>query len=655
MTRITGRCGRIVEAARSLCVGLVLLSGHLHAATVVSDATLVANEGTAASREFVVPASGRYELQVDDVGFPAPLQSLQAVVTRGDARVASLGAPGKMQFDAQGGPHELHVAGVAAVAGGFGSFAVRVVPLDGSAPIVDYSDAVARVTVPAPDGQTTLQAEVALAESARYAITLVDASFPEALASAEVLLTRGGNEYARLNAAATSAEFDAVPGTYDLLMVARPGPRRAGLYGVRIVRVSTGDPVYDAAFPVGRLGPARAVTLPSSGTGTLSVADLGFPAALASASAALLRGTTIVAMRLGAGETPFDAGGGAAQVYALPETTSESATGALSIDISQGGTRVDSTVHVASPPPSSNAQTLSIDEVTVAAPGALRTVATDFDFPGTLLDLQVAAYQAGVELGRRSGPGQFDAQAAAGTVVLLTAATPNATTRSGLFGIEIAPPAGGAPLLQITRAVGARFESRRITVPSSGSYDVALSDLDFPDQFEELSLAVTRGTQRVGFVFGAGRFTFQAVPGDYFFNFITRVSTQAGFGTFGLDVSTTPPAPVVTLIASPATVVPGGSTTLNWSATGATACVASGAWSGNRPASGTESTVALSAESVYTLTCNGPGGSDSETVTVSLRRAASDGGGGRAGLSLLLLALASTFARPVTRRGTDPR
>jgi hypothetical protein len=85
----------------------------------------------------------------------------------------------------------------------------------------------------------------------------------------------------------------------------------------------------------------------------------------------------------------------------------------------------------------------------------------------------------------------------------------------------------------------------------------------------------------------------------------------------------------------------GGSSTLTWSATAATSCVASGQWTGSRAVSGTQSVGPINVESTYTLTCNGPGGSVNRSVTVGLRQASSGGGGGSLDLFALFLLLAT--------------
>jgi sugar lactone lactonase YvrE len=71
--------------------------------------------------------------------------------------------------------------------------------------------------------------------------------------------------------------------------------------------------------------------------------------------------------------------------------------------------------------------------------------------------------------------------------------------------------------------------------------------------------------------------------------------------------------------ATPSTVKVGSSTALAWSSSGATSCVASGAWSGDRPTSGTVTTDALPlGERAFTLTCSSATSGDARTVKVNV-------------------------------------
>jgi len=80
------------------------------------------------------------------------------------------------------------------------------------------------------------------------------------------------------------------------------------------------------------------------------------------------------------------------------------------------------------------------------------------------------------------------------------------------------------------------------------------------------------------------------------------------------------PAPTAMLSANPTSVNSGGSSTLTWSSTNATGCTASGGWSGARNASGTQTFNNITATTMYSLQCSGPGGNSAvqnATVTVN--------------------------------------
>jgi hypothetical protein len=80
-----------------------------------------------------------------------------------------------------------------------------------------------------------------------------------------------------------------------------------------------------------------------------------------------------------------------------------------------------------------------------------------------------------------------------------------------------------------------------------------------------------------------------------------------------------PALPVVSIAATPGSVVVGQNSTLTWSATNATGCSASGAWAGALAINGTANALATNAgSSQYVVTCTGPGGTASATATVQV-------------------------------------
>jgi len=92
-----------------------------------------------------------------------------------------------------------------------------------------------------------------------------------------------------------------------------------------------------------------------------------------------------------------------------------------------------------------------------------------------------------------------------------------------------------------------------------------------------------------------------------------------GTASQSTTVSVKSALPTVSLSVGPSAISSGGSATLTWASTNATACTASGAWSGTKALSGTQSTGALTASATYTLSCTGTGGSAAQSATVSVK------------------------------------
>jgi hypothetical protein len=131
----------------------------------------------------------------------------------------------------------------------------------------------------------------------------------------------------------------------------------------------------------------------------------------------------------------------------------------------------------------------------------------------------------------------------------------------------------------------------------------------------------------------AGASTLTASSASDSFN----VSLKAG------AASTQPPT--VSITVSPTSIAAGTPAALTWSSTGATACTASGAWSGTEATSGTQTvTPASTGTFSYTLTCTGDGGSASATATLAatllaVTVTAHSGGGSMTWPVLLVLGL----------------
>ncbi|HSE62938.1 MAG TPA: hypothetical protein VLG15_04935, partial [Thermoanaerobaculia bacterium] len=76
--------------------------------------------------------------------------------------------------------------------------------------------------------------------------------------------------------------------------------------------------------------------------------------------------------------------------------------------------------------------------------------------------------------------------------------------------------------------------------------------------------------------------------------------------------------PTLALGAAPTNVAENGSSTLTWSTTGADACSFTAGLSGARPVNGSESTGSLTTTTSFGMTCTGPEGTVSKSVTVTV-------------------------------------
>jgi len=103
-------------------------------------------------------------------------------------------------------------------------------------------------------------------------------------------------------------------------------------------------------------------------------------------------------------------------------------------------------------------------------------------------------------------------------------------------------------------------------------------------------------------------------------NISTNTNTSTS-GTASVSVSNTvnaPPAPTVNISASPSNLPYDGSTTLSWSSDNTSNCTASGDWSGSKVVSGSQAISALTTNSSFSLSCSGPGGSVSDSVSITV-------------------------------------
>jgi len=373
----------------------------------------------------------------------------------------------------------------------------------------------------------------------------------------------------------------------------------------------------------------------AAGPHSLSLTDFQFPAALTQIGAAVTLDGQSVVTATTAGSTPFTATAGEHAFYGFGSTASTGVFGIVVAPAAGPAVFTKLTSVNTSTPGATPAFSYAVD---VATAGAYRVHLADFEFPGRVTGTQLAVAQAGAGslLGSLSAPGTLELPTvAAGRVFIFVLAQPT-TNSGGLIGVDMVPAAGGDALFETTQGVGALFDSRKVSAPGAASYRVSLTDVEFPKKFADLSAAITRGTQKLGVVLGSTHTDFDATAGNYFITLIATPDATETAGTYGVRVFDKPANPTVTFTSSVPQVTVGSTVTLTWSATNATSCQASGAWSGSRALSGSETSSAISSPSTFTLACTGDGGTTTKSVDVAAAAQSNKGGGGALGWLLVL-------------------
>jgi hypothetical protein len=647
---------RTIRLAALLVFGAAVVS-HAHAAVLANDTRLVsastALASAAKSGAFTVSSAGSYRLTISDNQIPTPstLTNVSAVVTLGSTVIAQLDQTGSgktttKDFTAQPGDYKVFAIGKASDAAQ-AKISVKQV----GANTDSYGDTVDILApTPPPSNTTDLQTSIHVFAAGTYTLTFKDQAFPAALQDYDLILVNRANPQSNWQLCFQPTPACATPSTtfqftvneegdYDLLVTAvAAGSDEAGLFSITVdggpAAVTNGATTYR----VGKMPEPAVIALPSGSVDSLALADLNFPTALSGMlHTALVQGDKVLVQTSQLGTAPItNAQQGSAQLYSL---ATASGTATYSRQVRQGTQTVYGDIRT-------TAATSYSFPTTIAATGTFAVQLKDFNFPSPLTSLQAVISQSGTSRTTMTATGTSDVQLNAGTADILVIPQAAADGNS-LFGVSISTKGSGAKVLEVTQGIGQLFDAKTFTVTDAGSYDVSLADLKFPAAFGELAVALTRGPTLVGQIFGGGKFSFNATAGDYTLNFIAKAGgTPAEYGLYTMTVASTPPAPVVTLSASPMSVAAQGTTALTWSATNADSCTASGAWSGTKATSGTITSSALSIDSTFTLTCSGPGGSSNASTTVTIA-AKSGGGGGGGSVSLdllLLLALLSMAA-----------
>ncbi len=682
----------IRRAALGLCCAML---GIAHAADPLPAETQLVAASTAGVTSptqpvtFTISPAEDLVVTLTDLEIPAELTSAGVVVTQAGAVVGSgqLAAPAtnaSVSMPAVSGIYTLYVFGAPNASFSVGSYSLCVAPkaspsncitqsATGAAQGANDSPSFAGLITAQDSAKdptvSTLSTTLNVTTAGSYTFNFSDLAFPTALNTPPNLALFQGSQPIIPPGQTTpgitaGTALTLSPGQYTLLSIAQADQTvKQGLYQITIAGPSGTTPLLSTAIPVGLLPAAAAFANPSAQNVTLTVSDYGFPGALASASALLTAGGTVVGSANAAG---------GAQSFAAPAGTLSlwtygsmgSTAGTFSADVSAGTADLYTTAQGVGPsgttytyayvvPAPTLDTTTGLYTQTALTAGAYTATATDLQFPSQLGGLAFAVAQNGVILQQSTTAATLNFTATAANAILLVSASAPASTTSpnGLFDVNIQSTGASASLVfdktQSVSATPALFNAQTLTIADNASYDVNLTDLKFPVAFDSLALVVSRGSEVLGKVFGAGTFSFAGTPGTYQLTFVASPSSDQLFGLYADSVVYSPPS--VTLTSSVATGVTGSSITLTWSSTNATTCTASG---GSFTGSGTSGTasVTLSATTTYTMTCTGTGGSGTQSVTVTATAAPSKSGGGAIDPAVLIVGSGLLVARMRRRR-----
>jgi hypothetical protein len=669
----------ISRYVRGVCVAAALCApvwAYAQAAQPLAPTTnLVAVTGAPAATEesFTIATAQDLTVTLKDFQVPAPLATATVVVTQGAALVnmTTLSAPASsatLALPGAVGQYTLRVIGTPNTTAGVGTFNVCVAPTSSPSACIQSASIAGNITEQSSSSTPTVSTSAAtltVTTAGAYTFTYADDRFPAPLVAGTFSLALfQGSQVIAAPIPASPATLTLPAGVYTLLVIAQADPTaKAGLYGISVTGPAGVAALLSASYPVGLLQPATTVKNPSAQSLTLTVTDFAFPAALASASALVTSGGTMLGTASAAGAATltnvpaetmqvwnYGAAGTAAGTYEIDLT---SASGASLLQSASGVNTASSYAYAFVPPSPLDA-------------GNYQASASDFQFPAALSSLAFAVAQNRAILkqstspaGQANAPGALSFTAAAGPVVLLAAATPAGGTNNGLFDINVQNSASAVVFDQVqTVSPAGGFISQPITLGTSGNFNVTLNDLKFPAAFSTLALVGSSAGNVLGKIFNGGSFPIAASPGNYQFTVVAIPALQQQYGLYGIEIVDAPPT--VKLTASPASVTAGGTATLTWTTTSATSCTGSGGtFTGSQATGSGTLAVSVAATTTYTLSCTGPGGSASNSATVTATAAVTSSGGGGvldmgaiAALALLTLARARhplRFARSAPR------
>lgn len=603
-------------------------------------------------RSFSVDEVTTVQIAVTDFGDPAgpvfPATALQVSIVRLDdgSVVVSREDSGTTQSTLEIGNYELIVFARPEVAENLASVGVEIVDLATQQVVVNGVDSFA--TGSSASNPTAIEFEFDAATAGSYNFLLRDTRFPSALGNLQAIAIRSndGSVLGTLNTAG-ALTLDLAEG--DNVAISIVATRTTDTdRSILEYKVSDTQAVLivNEQVEIGDFSEVVNVSIDGAPIGqplTFTLTDFALPSALTDLTALLISETgEILAIAL------------PGSPLAIPSLQSDSllvriaatpdATGSVGVQLSDNAAGpVFQDVVGIEPPASVGGTALAELSVDVPVAGEIILRVSDFEFPAAFDSVTTVVVSDGTVIASSSALGSTALTVAPGRLFISAVAQTSMPDATGLFGVSVEQ--NGSALGSATAATGADLTSFDVSNAGAQPIRIQLADLQIPGRFADLRLAVSQGAELVGTLLSGGSIDIDAATGDFKVSILTTLDAAVGSGSLFASVKEAPAAPSVTLDSDSTSVALGGSSVLIWSSSNADNCAASGAWSGQRATSGSETISNITSDSSFSLSCAGPGGSSEATVSIRVTAASRSSGGGSIGVLFCALLLACASLR----------
>jgi hypothetical protein len=416
-------------------------------------------------------------------------------------------------------------------------------------------------TIAAPTQGIPVVRKFTLAAAGTFQVTLTDLGMLNTpstpLKSLKLAITSGsvivGMPITQLTNGTGTTTFTATAaGDYYVRVIGQPDSAApgSGPFQVQIQNTADMSQVFSfsdsLALPLAQTSNVSVLTdtftVPTSGSYTIQLTDLKFPAALNTVQLALTGGSSLLAAL--SASTPSATvtlqSGTSYSVFAFGQGTTAAKAGlynvvvrdASSTDVYSNTLAVGALTSLGSFPLSAGNYTLSFADL--AFPAGLS--GTGQNGAIVVLDEQAAA--------TLTAAGSRNFTASAATYRAYSIGTAASTPGTGSYTVQVVPAGSGAPALSVAEAVttatsttsGTQAYAFTANVPSAGSYNVQLTDFQLPGVLSNVSFAAVQGGAILGTPLTAGgSLPVSASAGTL--TVLVFAQPPSGSGVFGLQVN----------------------------------------------------------------------------------------------------------------------